>query len=78
MIERKEKLKKPEKAQKKETELRDKARKGKLLIDVVVSEQMIKYPTDLDQLNNSRQGTLGEAMDSHPNSVRRIWKIEHT
>ena len=38
----------------KETALREKPRKGKLLIDAVVTEQMIKYPTDLDLLNDSR------------------------
>lgn len=29
--------------------------KGKLLIDAVVTDQMIKYPTDLDLLNDSRR-----------------------
>ncbi|MCB9231551.1 MAG: IS5 family transposase [Bacteroidia bacterium] len=42
-------------AEKKEAELREKPRKGKLLIDAMVSEQMIKHPTDLDLLNDSRE-----------------------
>lgn len=40
--------------QQKEEELKDKPRYGKLLIDAMVTEQMIKYPTDLDLLNDSR------------------------
>lgn len=39
----------------KEEQLRSKERKGKLLIDAVVTDQMIKYPTDLDLLDGSRR-----------------------
>lgn len=39
----------------KEEQLRSRDRKGKLLIDAVVTEQMIKYPTDLDLLDGSRR-----------------------
>lgn len=38
-----------------EEELEAKPRKGQLMIDAVVTDQMIKYPTDLDLLNDSRE-----------------------
>lgn len=38
-----------------EEELKSKPRKGRLMIDAVVTDQMIKYPTDLDLLNDSRE-----------------------
>lgn len=37
-----------------EEELKDKPHQGKLMIDAVLTDQMIKYPTDLDLLNDSR------------------------
>ena len=42
-------------AQEQAAKLSAKPRKGKLMVDAVVTEQMIKFPTDLDLLNDSRE-----------------------
>ncbi len=39
----------------KDDEEKPRLNKGKLLMDATVAEQMIKFPTDLDLLNNSRE-----------------------
>ena len=40
---------------KEESEERDEERQGKLILDATVAEQAIRYPTDLDLLNESRE-----------------------
>jgi len=77
--------KEDQEAERKETELRAKPRKGKLLIDAVVTEQMIKYPTDLDLLNGSREESerlidlLYDFVPGHlkPRTYRKVAKNQY-